>query len=47
MPQHRWLFEQPHEYVPLIALMLVPAGRVWGIDALLVRASDRWRRWPF
>lgn len=44
---NRWLFEQPHEYVPLIALMLVPAGRVWGIDALLVRASDRWRRWPF
>lgn len=43
----RWMFEQPHEYVPLIALMFVPAGRVWGIDALLIRASARWRRWPF
>lgn len=29
---NRWLFEQPHEYVPLLILVLVPAGRVWGLD---------------
>jgi uncharacterized membrane protein YphA (DoxX/SURF4 family) len=44
---NRWLFEQPHEYVPLIVLALVPAGRTWGLDALIVRASQRLRRWPF
>jgi uncharacterized membrane protein YphA (DoxX/SURF4 family) len=43
----RWMFEQPHEYVPLIILALVPAGRVWGLDARLrvQRALDG--RWPF
>ncbi len=35
---NRWLFEQPHEYVPLVILALVPAGRVWGLDA---RAAAR------
>ncbi len=44
---NRWLFEQPHEYVPLIVLALVPTGRAWGLDALLVGASQRLRRWPF
>lgn len=43
----RWMFEQPHEYVPLVILALVPAGYVWGLDARLRmrRAVDR--RWPF
>jgi uncharacterized membrane protein YphA (DoxX/SURF4 family) len=38
----RWVFEQPHEWVPLLILALVPAGRVWGLDR-------RWahRGWPF
>jgi uncharacterized membrane protein YphA (DoxX/SURF4 family) len=36
---NRWLFEQPHEYVPLVILVLVPAGRVWGLDGRLP-----WRR---
>lgn len=47
----RWLFEQPHEYVPLIILAIVPAGRVWGLDG---RVLQRWRSdpgelrgWPF
>lgn len=44
---NRWLFEQPHEYVPLMVLALVPAGRAWGLDALIVGASQRLRRWPF
>ena len=44
---NRWLFEQPHEYVPLIVLAIVPAGRVWGLDALLTRINTGRRRWPF
>jgi uncharacterized membrane protein YphA (DoxX/SURF4 family) len=38
----RWAFEQPHEWVPLLILALVPSGRVWGFDR-------RWahRGWPF
>jgi uncharacterized membrane protein YphA (DoxX/SURF4 family) len=44
---NRWLFEQPHEYVPLFVLAIVPAGRVWGLDALIVGRYPRLRRWPF
>jgi uncharacterized membrane protein YphA (DoxX/SURF4 family) len=44
---NRWMFEQPHEYVPLIVLALVPAGRMWGLDARLVRNNPTLRRWPF
>ncbi|MBA2595031.1 MAG: DoxX family membrane protein [Chloroflexia bacterium] len=44
---NRWLFEQPHEYVPLIVLAIVPAGRLWGLDARLVRDTPAFRRWPF
>jgi uncharacterized membrane protein YphA (DoxX/SURF4 family) len=44
---NRWLFEQPHEYVPLIVLALVPAGRSWGLDAWIVRHRPVLRRWPF
>ena len=42
---NRWAFEQPHEYVPLIALSLVSAGRVWGLDRWIVRARPP-GRWP-
>jgi hypothetical protein len=44
---NRWMFEQPHEYVPLFILAVVPAGRVWGLDRLIVRARPRLGRWPF
>ena len=44
---NRWLFEQPHEYVPLIVLALIPAGRFWGLDASIVRRWPALRRWPF
>jgi len=44
----RWMFEQPHEWVPLLILALVPAGRVWGLDRRLVgRGTRRLDRWPF
>jgi uncharacterized membrane protein YphA (DoxX/SURF4 family) len=47
LSSNRWLFEQPHEYIPLIVLALVPAGRVWGLDAAIVRRWPALRRWPF
>ena len=28
LSSNRWMFEQPHEYVPLIVLEIVPAGRI-------------------
>ena len=47
----RWMFEQPHEYIPLIVLALVPTGRYWGLDARLRRrlkwTGPGWRGWPF
>ncbi len=47
LSSNRWVFEQPHEYVPLIVLAIVPAGRMWGLDAWLLRNYPRLRRWPF
>ncbi len=38
----RWMWEQPHEWVPLVILALVPAGRTWGFDKRFVN-----RGWPF
>ena len=44
----RWMFEQPHEWVPLLILTLVPAGRVWGVDRRFVRRGlDRRGGFPF
>ena len=43
----RWMFEQPHEWVPLLILALVPAGRMWGIDGRQLRRRPSLRRWPF
>jgi uncharacterized membrane protein YphA (DoxX/SURF4 family) len=44
---NRWLFEQPHEYVPLLILTLVPAGRVWGLDGRLPKGRAAVGRFPF
>ena len=44
---NRWLFEQPHEYLPLLILALVPSGRVWGLDGRLAQARARAGRFPF
>jgi uncharacterized membrane protein YphA (DoxX/SURF4 family) len=44
----RWMWEQPHEWVPLLILALVPAGRVWGLDRRLTqRGLRRFDGWPF
>lgn len=42
---NRWAFEQPHEYVPLVILALVPSGRVWGLDGRLLHARPHLGRW--
>jgi uncharacterized membrane protein YphA (DoxX/SURF4 family) len=47
LSSNRWLFEQPHEWLPLVVLALVPAGRIWGLDGRLVARDPRRRRWPF
>lgn len=47
LSSNRWAFEQPHEWLPLIVLAIVPAGRIWGLDGPLVRNRRRLRRWPF
>lgn len=44
---NRWLFEQPHEWVPLLILALVPAARMWGLDARVVARRPARRKWPF
>ncbi len=44
----RFMWEQPHEWVPLLILAIVPAGRVWGFDGrLLRRGLPRYGGWPF
>ena len=49
--RNRWAFEAPHEYVPMIILAIVPAGRVWGLDGRLLRRRGadpgELRGWPF
>ncbi len=42
----RWMFEQPHEWVPLVVLALIPAGRVWGLDGRIIRSRPTLMRWP-
>ena len=44
----RWMFEQPHEWVPLLILLLVPSGRVWGLDRRFARRrAGRLGGFPF
>jgi uncharacterized membrane protein YphA (DoxX/SURF4 family) len=47
LSSNRWAFEQPHEWVPLLILALVPAGRVWGLDARVRFNRPPLGRWPF
>lgn len=43
----RWMFEQPHEYVPAAILALVSSGYVWGLDGRLDLSRAKQGRWPF
>jgi uncharacterized membrane protein YphA (DoxX/SURF4 family) len=47
MSSNRWMFEQPHEYVPLFILAIVPSGYYWGLDRLVIRRRPSLHRWPF
>lgn len=42
----RWLFEQPLEVVPLLLLLWVPSGRVWGVDGSPLLPARLRGRWP-
>jgi uncharacterized membrane protein YphA (DoxX/SURF4 family) len=44
---NRWLFEQPHEYVPTAILAVVSSGYVWGLDGRLNINRAKQRRWPY
>jgi uncharacterized membrane protein YphA (DoxX/SURF4 family) len=39
-----WLYEYAVEWVPLLCLVFMKAGRTWGFDAAIARANPRWRR---
>jgi uncharacterized membrane protein YphA (DoxX/SURF4 family) len=39
-----WLYEYAVEWVPLLCLVFMRAGRVWGLDGRLASGRPRWRR---
>jgi len=39
-----WLFEYAVEWVPLLCLVFMKAGRTWGLDGVIARGSPGWRR---
>jgi uncharacterized membrane protein YphA (DoxX/SURF4 family) len=38
-----WLYEYAVEWVPLLCLAFMRAGRAWGLDAAIGRWNSRWR----
>lgn len=43
----RWLFEQPLEVLPMLLLVWIPSGRVWGVDGSPLVPARLAGRWPF
>jgi uncharacterized membrane protein YphA (DoxX/SURF4 family) len=41
-----WLFEYAVEWVPLLCLVFMRSGTVWGLDGVIARSNPRWR-WAF
>ena len=39
-----WLYEYAVEWVPLLCLVFMKAGRTWGLDGVIARGSPGWRR---
>jgi uncharacterized membrane protein YphA (DoxX/SURF4 family) len=39
-----WLYEYAVEWVPLLCLAFMGAGRTWGLDGALATSRPRWRR---
>lgn len=40
--EDKWLWEYAVEWLPLLSLALMRAGRFWGLDALLARRVSQW-----
>jgi uncharacterized membrane protein YphA (DoxX/SURF4 family) len=40
--EDKWLWEYAIEWMPLLGLALMRAGRYWGLDAILARKIPRW-----
>ena len=41
-----WLYEYAVEWVPLLCLVFMRSGTVWGLDGVIARSNPRWR-WAF
>ncbi len=39
-----WLYEYAVEWVPLLCLVFMKSGRVWGLDGAMAASRPRWRR---
>jgi len=39
-----WLYEYAVEWVPLLCLVFMKAGRTWGLDGAIARRNPGWRR---
>src|SRR5207248_11591305 len=39
-----WLYEYAVEWVPLLCLVFMRAGRTWGLDGRIAAGSSRWGR---
>jgi uncharacterized membrane protein YphA (DoxX/SURF4 family) len=39
-----WLYEYAVEWVPLLCLVFMKAGRTWGLDGVIARGSPGWKR---
>jgi uncharacterized membrane protein YphA (DoxX/SURF4 family) len=39
-----WLYEYAVEWVPLLCLVFMKAGRTWGLDGVIARGNPGWRR---
>jgi uncharacterized membrane protein YphA (DoxX/SURF4 family) len=39
-----WLYEYAVEWVPLLCLVFMRSGSVWGLDGVVGRSNPRWRR---
>ena len=39
-----WLYEYAVEWVPLLCLVFMKAGRTWGLDGAIAAANPAWKR---
>jgi uncharacterized membrane protein YphA (DoxX/SURF4 family) len=41
-----WLYEYAVEWVPVLCLVFMRSGTLWGLDGVIARSNPRWR-WAF